>query len=52
VWGVDNIKREKRKIRVQSRNKKRKRAGQMKVYSSSETVVYFPKSVNESKIRG
>jgi len=30
----------------------RKKAGQMKVYSSSETVVYFPKSVNKSTNRG
>ena len=37
-----------RKIRVQSKNKKRKRPGQIKVHSRQETVVYFPKSVNES----
>jgi len=52
VWGVDNIKTEKRKIRVQSKNKKRKRAGQRKVHSRQEMVVYFPKSVNESTNRG
>ena len=52
VWGVDDIKTEKRKIRVQSKNKKRKRAGQMKVRSRQETVVYFPKSDKESTNRG
>jgi len=51
VWDVDDIRMEKRKIRVQSKNKKRKRAGQMKVYSHQETVVYFPKTVNESTNR-
>jgi len=52
VWDVDDIEREKRKIRVQSKNKKRKRAGQRKAYSRQETVVYFPKSDNESTNRG
>jgi len=52
VWGVDNIKMEKRKIRVQSKNKKRKRAGQRKVHSRQETVVYFPKTDKESTNQG
>jgi len=51
VWGMDGIKTEKRKIRVQSRNKKGKR-GKIKVYIRQETVVYFPKSINESTNRG
>ena len=46
VWGVDNVKTEKRKIHVQSKDKKR--AGQRKVHSHQETVVYFPKSDKES----
>ena len=53
VWGgVDDIKPEKKKTHVQSKNKKRKRAGQRKVYSRQETVVYFPKSDKESTNRG
>ena len=53
VWGgVDDIKPEKRKIRVQRKDKNRTRAGQRKVYSRQETVVYFPKSDKESTNRG
>jgi len=52
VWGMDGIKTENRKIRVQSRNEKRKRVGQIKVYIRQEMVVYFPKSINESTNRG
>ena len=33
VWDVDDIKTEKRKIRVQSKDKKRKKAGQRKFTS-------------------
>jgi len=52
VWGVDDIKTEKKKIRVQSKNRKRKRAGQRKVHSRQEMVVYFPKSEKDSTNRG
>ena len=49
VWDADDIK---TKTRVQSKGKKRKRAGQRKVHSHQQAVVYFPKSVNESTNRG
>ena len=52
MGGVDDIKPEKRETHVQSKNKKRKRAGQRKVHSRQETVVYFPKSDKESTNRG
>ena len=52
AWDVDDIKPEKKKIRVQRKDKKRTRAGQRKVHSRQETVVYLPKSDNESTNRG